>query len=275
MVKEKIFIKAHRESCEVFCNFWFYNYGKSNFLTVGFPDYVENIAVESKPIRNFTAYVNGNQQEIMTAKQIITEKHGENSYKYWYVWYTNFPSRDTVYIENTYSGDWGGSICTRFFHYDIGTGRTWYKDIGAGEIIIDYSDVASDNFLIKDRYSNLTDEITIIEREDSLVFTFNDLIPQQYQVISIEFLSYWNFRIPDYEFIKKEYQKLIADKKTARLMRNEIFARHGYLFTDPELKAYFGKKKWYKPNQKFTFDDLNTSEKQAVTIIKEIEDTIK
>lgn len=35
------------------------------------------------------------------------------------------------------------------------------------------------------------------------------------------------------------------DKKALRYMRNEIYARCGQLFTDPELKAYFGRQPWY------------------------------
>ena len=35
------------------------------------------------------------------------------------------------------------------------------------------------------------------------------------------------------------------DAATARLARNEIFARHGYTFADPELQAYFEGKSWY------------------------------
>lgn len=32
-----------------------------------------------------------------------------------------------------------------------------------------------------------------------------------------------------------------------RLARNETYARHGYIFKDPALKAYFEAKAWYTP----------------------------
>jgi len=35
-----------------------------------------------------------------------------------------------------------------------------------------------------------------------------------------------------------------------RLLRNEIFARKGYIFSDPELKKYFENKLWYNPRYK-------------------------
>ncbi|MBQ7419648.1 MAG: YARHG domain-containing protein [Prevotella sp.] len=37
------------------------------------------------------------------------------------------------------------------------------------------------------------------------------------------------------------------DKKTLRIMRNEILARHGYRFQSKDLQEYFGKQSWYHP----------------------------
>lgn len=42
---------------------------------------------------------------------------------------------------------------------------------------------------------------------------------------------------------KKEVKKL--SKRQLRLARNELYARHGYRFSDQELAAYFEKKSWY------------------------------
>ena len=33
-----------------------------------------------------------------------------------------------------------------------------------------------------------------------------------------------------------------------KLARNEIYARRGYIFSDPEMAEYFGKKEWYRPS---------------------------
>jgi hypothetical protein len=33
-----------------------------------------------------------------------------------------------------------------------------------------------------------------------------------------------------------------------KLARNEIYARRGYIFSDPEMAEYFGRKEWYKPS---------------------------
>lgn len=38
-------------------------------------------------------------------------------------------------------------------------------------------------------------------------------------------------------------------KSDLKIMRNEIFARHGYIFRDPMLQEYFSQMPWYTPQQ--------------------------
>lgn len=45
---------------------------------------------------------------------------------------------------------------------------------------------------------------------------------------------------------KSEVKKL--SKKELRYARNELYARHGYIFEDEELKNYFESKSWYTPS---------------------------
>lgn len=55
------------------------------------------------------------------------------------------------------------------------------------------------------------------------------------------------------------------------LIRNEIFARHGYAFTDPELSEHFLSKNWYTPTvpaSQFSESDLNDYEVKNVALIK-------
>lgn len=58
-------------------------------------------------------------------------------------------------------------------------------------------------------------------------------------------------------------------KEKLALARNEIFARHGYVFTEDPYKSYFNKKSWYKPNPKFTGDgkQLSPLERHNIKII--------
>ncbi|WP_066309651.1 YARHG domain-containing protein [Bacillus sp. FJAT-29814] len=60
-------------------------------------------------------------------------------------------------------------------------------------------------------------------------------------------------------------------KQDLRLARNEIFARHGYIFTADDLQQYFDRKSWYKPNEEFHYDLLSNIEKQNIDLIKSYE----
>ncbi len=62
-------------------------------------------------------------------------------------------------------------------------------------------------------------------------------------------------------------QKLITaedlygmSKEQVALIRNEIYARHGYIFQSEVYQEYFGQKDWYQPDPNFTADSLNAIE---------------
>jgi hypothetical protein len=58
-----------------------------------------------------------------------------------------------------------------------------------------------------------------------------------------------------------------------RVLRNEVYARHGRVFKDPELQKYFLAQAWYKPNPDFKDDMLNAIEAKNLTKIREAEET--
>lgn len=55
------------------------------------------------------------------------------------------------------------------------------------------------------------------------------------------------------------------------LLRNEPFARHGYLFKDMILQDIFSQTNWYKGNPDFQFGQLSPQESKNVEFIKSIE----
>lgn len=58
-----------------------------------------------------------------------------------------------------------------------------------------------------------------------------------------------------------------------RVLRNEVYARHGRVFKDPELQKYFESQAWYKANPDFKDDQLNEIEAQNLAKIKEAEES--
>ncbi len=57
----------------------------------------------------------------------------------------------------------------------------------------------------------------------------------------------------------------------AKVLRNEIYARHGRIFSTPEMKKIFEGVPWYKPRPEFNESELNDIEKKNVDFIREFE----
>lgn len=57
------------------------------------------------------------------------------------------------------------------------------------------------------------------------------------------------------------------DQNTASLARNEIYARHGYIFQTQEIQNYFAAKDWYTPNSSYDGSGLSDVEKANVDAI--------
>ncbi|MDD7731289.1 MAG: YARHG domain-containing protein [Ezakiella sp.] len=66
-----------------------------------------------------------------------------------------------------------------------------------------------------------------------------------------------------------ELEKL--DDKTVELIKNEIYARHGYIFTNRSLKKYFESFNWYEPSEEYSPNLLNPTEKANLKTIKKFQ----
>ena len=74
----------------------------------------------------------------------------------------------------------------------------------------------------------------------------------------------------DREYITKEQLDGLTREEIA-LLRNEIYARHGYEFQLQQYKDYFNKKSWYRPSSYFDESMLNSIEKANKDLIVEYE----
>jgi hypothetical protein len=60
--------------------------------------------------------------------------------------------------------------------------------------------------------------------------------------------------------------------KQLKLMRNEIFARHGYIFKNVELSSWFAQQDWYKGQWENVNDRLTELERLNIRLILRMED---
>lgn len=85
----------------------------------------------------------------------------------------------------------------------------------------------------------------------------------------------------DYILSGSEFKRLSEGEIDAlsleqlRLARNEIYARHGYIFKSEDLKAYFSQQKWYHPDASYDGTTLSEVEKYNVELIQNRERSLK
>lgn len=56
-------------------------------------------------------------------------------------------------------------------------------------------------------------------------------------------------------------------RKQVEAIRNEIYARHGYVFKTQEWSSYFNQRSWYTPNYNYTDDWLSAVERANIETI--------
>lgn len=57
-----------------------------------------------------------------------------------------------------------------------------------------------------------------------------------------------------------------------RIMRNYIFARHGYIFKSDDLRQYFRQYDWYTPISRNVTKELSKIERDNIKLIEAYED---
>ena len=72
----------------------------------------------------------------------------------------------------------------------------------------------------------------------------------------------------DTTYISEEYLSELT-REEINLLRNEIFARHGYIFNSEAYNSYFSQKSWYTPDESYDGSLLSGIEKDNIDIIIE------
>jgi len=78
------------------------------------------------------------------------------------------------------------------------------------------------------------------------------------------------FKETSYKLITKEELNSFTKDELA-IMRNEIFASHGYIFNSDRYKFYFEEQLWYKPMLDNVLDKLSDIEKENIKLIQLVE----
>jgi hypothetical protein len=263
MVKENVSIILSRTGGNVYCKFWLLNKGNDDTVIVGFPDKKINPAGYNESAQSFVTYVNGKQVSVRR-DSLLEFYTGDTIKESWYYWKVHFPTNDTVFIENKYSGLWGGSYCEKKFEYIIGTGNKWAEPIGHGRIVFHHGNLLSTLFIGKSILKD-TNDLKPTYYTDSTVYEFSNYTPKDHETVDLWFSSYWDNlkgqKCPGF-YIRPDTLKF------KREMVNELFARCGNVFTNKELQGYYLKQAWYKPIGKLTLEELPINIKTYIINLK-------
>ena len=108
-------------------------------------------------------------------------------------------------------------------------------------------------------------EVTLAIRNDTLDYDANPYLSANRA----------EYMIPESNSVRLYENDLLEYTKTQlTIARNELLARHGYVFKDSDLRTYFYSKPWYVPSvlgTDFNFSVLNPIETKNVSMVKRVE----
>lgn len=85
--------------------------------------------------------------------------------------------------------------------------------------------------------------------------------------------EYGYFSVEDYDWVSYEYItasdiRNLTDEQVD-LLRNYIYAKHGYIFKSDYYYRYFSQFRWYRPRYRNVDDMLNKYEKKNVLFLRQ------
>jgi hypothetical protein len=219
--------------------------------------------------------VNTAGQDISTGRWDITNKNGTLFLKA-----SDIPSRDLTRIFDLYDvGNlnplkaWAQEVYFLAEDLSRDLDTNWNIDVG-NSCVSEYPVTISNSKLMK--YSGScgysipvlsgTDKGNLSLVIDSLVFFPSDIA---------ETSIYDEYIFPDSGFRRLSSNEIAPlSLEQLGLARNEIFARHGHVFTKEDLRVYFEQKSWYLRDDSYK-DETNDIEKYNIDLIKSREEYLK
>lgn len=260
------------------------NEGPTKTILVGFPDETASYNLQGDAdehpvimgnINDFKAWVN-NVAVITTEKeQINKEDDGHYPVNFrvlWHTWPVNFDAYKTTIIKNYYWVENGMNVMgERNFHYTLVTGAKWKGLIGNTKIYVNLKD----GLTAKDILETGTTKGMKIVNDNKLMWEFSNFEPTQDNGLGYFTLYYKKNMI---DTIRK---RNLTDSDLSgmspwelKVLRNEIYARHGRAFKTQSLRDYYNSTDWYKINPGYTDSLLNNFEKKNALFILNYEKKI-
>lgn len=292
MQEEIINIVLEQRYYEVTVDFFFYNYGDSVDLEIGFPFFCTGLQGDGK-ISDFKCWTDGIETSY-TDYPIEKEWAKDTELEYAYVRSINFPSKKLTKTKITYKSTYGSEAPSySIAKYLYGTGSSWKNAIGKMTVRIQNKKLYS-----RINYISMPTNAPLKRiADDTWEGVYTNIEPEKYTA-SITITCGDLFGDDGPRILQKDRffgccKELTSDdlffytKPQLQLIRNAIYAFSGYPFETEYLKEFFDNKaKWgwfgwdklddegnpvYPLDINFTEDKLTEIEKHNIKIILEEE----
>lgn len=229
----------------------------------------------AEPLPQYTAYTVPTESTESTDRNPVPV---ENPYRDYYDFSTGFllPEADTRYYFRTEltqtDRDWlrvaRNEIYARHGYVfkdqklaDYFSAMPWYEPIPDKDPSGEFNKYEKHNVMLLGMVQDLLDGKKISLKGKNPYLAYYD--PE------MEFILTWS----DEDVVERAFLRGMS-KEALKLARNEIFARHGYYFSNEDLLTYFAMCSWYYPDPAITTTDnvhLGSQEKKNVSVIKAYE----
>jgi hypothetical protein len=268
MASETIKIDLYNNYYEMDIEFHFFNFGETIELQVGFPEYTWG-TTDTKNFSNFETTVN-NKKVNFDIIQNINFSPAKNSnssinIKSWFVRNVVFEANNYTITRVRYRADYSGAGPYDRMDYLYGTGSTWKGNIEQMNIII----INRTDYWLKNIY--FTSEYKLERKNNNTIeINLKNINADINDTFSITFSRFPAFETPLYS--PEERWRLrdqlipldelaLLNKEQLRILRNSIYAFHGYEFTSTDLRNFFSSQRWYKINKNFSENLFSANER--------------
>lgn len=285
MKDEVINIVLQKKYYEITVDFNFYNPEKTVELSVGFPFFETGVGGNGK-IYDFKCWTN--EIETDYSDKPIERKWstpvGEPELENAFVRNVLFIGESYTKTKITYKSDYGDSVDGLIANYLYGTGSSWKKPIGKITVRIENNLPYDKPESISMGGKSIINEFKRIS-DNSYEAVFYNVEPAYTDIIQIFSNSIINdygpksfpayFCYNEKPISRKDLFWLRKDQ--LRIVRNTIYALHGYVFKSQDLRDFFSEdwtSYWnpsYKANPNFSEDELSDIEKKNIKILLEEE----
>ncbi len=297
MKEEVITLNFNEDFYEVTVDFTFYNEENQKELLVGFPFFCPGNYCVNSEIFDFKCWTNGVETsfEDFPIKRTI-KSSDSNKLENAYVRSILFPKETVTKTKITYKATYpvyNNGITMSHAHWDgyylFGTGSSWKNEIGKITLIIvnnlQYG-YLSQLKMGKNIWGKSIKEKLIQKDEKTYELVMENIEPDYTDIFYIYFENILNDTGPKCFPAYFTFDKTITNthelswykKNQLRIIRNAIYALHGYSFKSEDLRLFFktNGENWYPAYQErvkngFSENSLSDVEKKNIELILEEE----